>query len=82
MSIHRGELRCCRSVRARLTRAGPDAWPEWPVLLYHAVCYVLPYVPPAWIAPFAVSPAVLAAHLDAVTASGRQALAVWSRGAP
>jgi len=43
-----------------------------PILLYHAVTAD----PPGWIAPFAVSPAVFAAHLDAVTASGRQALTV------
>jgi len=43
-----------------------------PILLYHAVTAD----PPGWIAPFAVNPAVFAAHLDAVTASGRQALTV------
>jgi peptidoglycan/xylan/chitin deacetylase (PgdA/CDA1 family) len=43
-----------------------------PILLYHAVTDD----PPAWIAPFAVSPAVFAGHLDAVVASGRQPLTV------
>jgi peptidoglycan/xylan/chitin deacetylase (PgdA/CDA1 family) len=43
-----------------------------PILLYHAVCDD----PPAWIAPFTVSPAAFAAHLDAVLASGRQPLTV------
>ncbi|HYB87562.1 MAG TPA: polysaccharide deacetylase family protein [Streptosporangiaceae bacterium] len=43
-----------------------------PILLYHAVTAD----PPGWIAPYAVSPAVFAAHLDAVTASGRQALTI------
>ena len=43
-----------------------------PILLYHAICDD----PPSWIAPFAVSPAVFAAHLDAVVASGRQPLTV------
>lgn len=43
-----------------------------PILLYHAVSDD----PPAWIAPFTVSPAAFASHLDAVTASGRQALTV------
>jgi peptidoglycan/xylan/chitin deacetylase (PgdA/CDA1 family) len=43
-----------------------------PILLYHAVTDT----PPAWIAPFAVSPATFAAHLDVVAASGRQPLTV------
>jgi peptidoglycan/xylan/chitin deacetylase (PgdA/CDA1 family) len=43
-----------------------------PVLLYHAITAD----PPAWIAPFTVSPAVFARHLDAVLASGRQAMTV------
>lgn len=43
-----------------------------PILLYHAVSAN----PPDWIAPFAVSPATFSAHLDAVTASGRQPLTV------
>jgi peptidoglycan/xylan/chitin deacetylase (PgdA/CDA1 family) len=43
-----------------------------PVLLYHSVSAD----PPDWIAPFAVSPATFAAHLDAVMASGRQPLTV------
>ncbi|HEY7362163.1 MAG TPA: polysaccharide deacetylase family protein [Streptosporangiaceae bacterium] len=43
-----------------------------PILLYHAITPD----PPGWIAPFAVSPAVFAAHLDEVAASGRQALTV------
>lgn len=43
-----------------------------PILLYHAVCDD----PPGWIAPFTVSPAVFAAHLGAVEASGRQPLTV------
>jgi peptidoglycan/xylan/chitin deacetylase (PgdA/CDA1 family) len=43
-----------------------------PVLLYHAVSAN----PPEWIAPFAVSPATFAAHLDLVVASGRQPLTV------
>jgi peptidoglycan/xylan/chitin deacetylase (PgdA/CDA1 family) len=43
-----------------------------PILLYHAVTDD----PPAWIAPFAVSPAAFAGHLDAVVASGRQPLTV------
>jgi peptidoglycan/xylan/chitin deacetylase (PgdA/CDA1 family) len=43
-----------------------------PILLYHAITDD----PPGWIAPFAVSPATFAAHLDAVLASGRQPLTV------
>ncbi|MGH3301310.1 MAG: polysaccharide deacetylase family protein [Streptosporangiaceae bacterium] len=43
-----------------------------PVLLYHSISTN----PPAWIAPFAVTPATFAAHLDAVVASGRQPLTV------
>jgi peptidoglycan/xylan/chitin deacetylase (PgdA/CDA1 family) len=43
-----------------------------PILLYHAVTDD----PPAWIAPFAVSPATFAGHLDAVIASGREPLTV------
>jgi peptidoglycan/xylan/chitin deacetylase (PgdA/CDA1 family) len=43
-----------------------------PILLYHAVSDD----PPGWIAPFTVSPATFAAHLDAVAASGRVALTV------
>jgi peptidoglycan/xylan/chitin deacetylase (PgdA/CDA1 family) len=43
-----------------------------PVLLYHAVSAD----PPDWIAPFSVSPATFAAHLDLVVASGRQPLTV------
>jgi len=43
-----------------------------PILLYHAVTAD----PPAWIAEFAVTPAVFRAHLDAVVASGRQPLTV------
>ena len=43
-----------------------------PVLLYHAVTAD----PPEWIAPFAVSPAIFAAHLDTVIASGRQPVTV------
>jgi peptidoglycan/xylan/chitin deacetylase (PgdA/CDA1 family) len=43
-----------------------------PILLYHAITAD----PPAWIAPFAVTPAVFRTHLDAVIASGRQPLTV------
>jgi peptidoglycan/xylan/chitin deacetylase (PgdA/CDA1 family) len=43
-----------------------------PILLYHSICAD----PPGWIAPFAVSPATFAAHLDTVIASGRQPLTV------
>jgi peptidoglycan/xylan/chitin deacetylase (PgdA/CDA1 family) len=43
-----------------------------PILVYHSVCAD----PPGWIAPFTVSPALFAAHLDEVTASGRQPLTV------
>lgn len=43
-----------------------------PILLYHAVTAD----PPGWIAPFTVSPAAFAAHLDAVVASGRHPLTV------
>ncbi len=43
-----------------------------PILLYHAITDD----PPDWIAEFAVTPAVFAAHLDAVVASGRQPLTV------
>jgi peptidoglycan/xylan/chitin deacetylase (PgdA/CDA1 family) len=45
---------------------------ETPILLYHSVCAD----PPGWIAPYAVSPETFSAHLDAITASGRQALTV------
>lgn len=43
-----------------------------PILLYHAITAD----PPAWIAEFAVTPAVFRAHLDAVVASGRHPLTV------
>ena len=43
-----------------------------PILLYHSVSAA----PPSWIAPYAVTPAMFAAHLDAVVASGRQPLTV------
>jgi peptidoglycan/xylan/chitin deacetylase (PgdA/CDA1 family) len=43
-----------------------------PILVYHSVCDD----PPGWIAPFTVTPALFARHLDAVAASGRQALTV------
>lgn len=43
-----------------------------PILLYHSVSAD----PPDWIAPFAISPATFAAHLDAVRASGRQPITV------
>jgi peptidoglycan/xylan/chitin deacetylase (PgdA/CDA1 family) len=43
-----------------------------PILLYHAVTAD----PPAWIAPYAVSPSTFGAHLDAVVASGRDPLTV------
>jgi peptidoglycan/xylan/chitin deacetylase (PgdA/CDA1 family) len=43
-----------------------------PILLYHAITSD----PPGWIAPFTVSPATFASHLDAVAASGRQPLTV------
>ncbi len=43
-----------------------------PILLYHAVTDD----PPEWIAPFAVSPAAFARHLDAVVASGREPFTV------
>jgi peptidoglycan/xylan/chitin deacetylase (PgdA/CDA1 family) len=43
-----------------------------PILCYHAVCDD----PPGWIAPFTVTPATFARHLDAVAASGRQPLTV------
>lgn len=48
------------------------AQPPVPVLLYHSISAD----PPAWIAPYTVSPGVFAAHLDAVRDSGRQALTV------
>lgn len=43
-----------------------------PILLYHAVSDD----PPSWIAPYTVSPATFAAHLDTVVASGRVPLTV------
>lgn len=43
-----------------------------PILLYHAVSGD----PPDWIAPYTVSPATFAAHLDVVVASGRVPLTV------
>ena len=43
-----------------------------PILLYHSVTAD----PAGWIAPYAVSPATFAAHLDAVVASGREPLTV------
>jgi peptidoglycan/xylan/chitin deacetylase (PgdA/CDA1 family) len=43
-----------------------------PILLYHAISDD----PPGWIAPFAVTPATFASHLDAVIASGREPLTV------
>ncbi len=51
--------------------AGPELSPV-PILVYHSVSAD----PPGWIAPFAVSPATFAAHLDAVIASGRHPLTV------
>jgi peptidoglycan/xylan/chitin deacetylase (PgdA/CDA1 family) len=43
-----------------------------PILLYHSVSPD----PPSWIAPFSVSPATFAAHLDEIVSSGRQPLTV------
>jgi peptidoglycan/xylan/chitin deacetylase (PgdA/CDA1 family) len=43
-----------------------------PILAYHSVSAD----PPAWIAPFAVSPAAFARHMDAVVASGREPVTV------
>ena len=43
-----------------------------PILLYHAVSDS----PPGWIAPYTVSPATFAAHLDLVVTSGRVPLTV------
>jgi peptidoglycan/xylan/chitin deacetylase (PgdA/CDA1 family) len=43
-----------------------------PILVYHAITAD----PPGWIAGYAVSPSAFAAHLDQVTASGRQPLTV------
>jgi peptidoglycan/xylan/chitin deacetylase (PgdA/CDA1 family) len=43
-----------------------------PILCYHSVSPD----PPDWIAPFAVTPATFAAHLDAIRASGRRPLTV------
>jgi len=43
-----------------------------PILLYHSVTAD----PPGWIAPFSVSPAVFAAHMDEIVSSGRQPLTV------
>jgi peptidoglycan/xylan/chitin deacetylase (PgdA/CDA1 family) len=43
-----------------------------PILLYHSVSAD----PPSWIAPFAVSPATFAVHLDEIVASGREPLTV------
>lgn len=43
-----------------------------PILLYHSITDT----PPSWIAPFAITPAAFASHLDAVVASGRQPLTV------
>lgn len=43
-----------------------------PILLYHAVTTN----PATWIAPFAVSPATFAAHMDVVVASGRRPLTI------
>lgn len=43
-----------------------------PILLYHSISADPPY----WIAPFAVSPARFASHLDAIAASGRTPLTV------
>src|SRR6201986_16159 len=48
------------------------ARPPVPVLLYHSSSAD----PPAWIAPYTVSPGVFAAHLDPVRDSGRQPLTV------
>jgi len=45
---------------------------ETPILVYHSVCAD----PPDWIAPYTVTPAAFAAHLDAIRASGRQPLTV------
>ncbi|MFN8052392.1 MAG: polysaccharide deacetylase family protein [Acidimicrobiales bacterium] len=43
-----------------------------PILLYHSVCAD----PPAWIAPFTVTPETFNRHLELVVASGRQALGI------
>ncbi len=43
-----------------------------PILMYHAVTDD----PPGWIAPFTVSPAAFASHLDVLVASGREPLTV------
>jgi peptidoglycan/xylan/chitin deacetylase (PgdA/CDA1 family) len=53
----------------------PMTWPDLdpvPVLLYHAVSDD----PVDWIAPYTVSPAMFAAHLDVVVATGRVPLTV------
>jgi peptidoglycan/xylan/chitin deacetylase (PgdA/CDA1 family) len=43
-----------------------------PILLYHSISAD----PPEWIAPFSISPACFARHLDAIAASGRVPLTV------
>jgi peptidoglycan/xylan/chitin deacetylase (PgdA/CDA1 family) len=43
-----------------------------PILLYHSVSPD----PPSWIAPYSVSPATFAAHLDEIVSSGRHPLTV------
>ncbi|HEY2192761.1 MAG TPA: polysaccharide deacetylase family protein [Actinomycetospora sp.] len=43
-----------------------------PILLYHSVSTA----PPAWIAPFTVTPRTFTRHLDLIAASGRTALTV------
>ncbi len=63
-----------------MTTAEPPGWraaagtglDRTPILAYHAVSAD----PPGWIAPFAVTPAMFAAHLDVIAASGRQALTI------
>jgi peptidoglycan/xylan/chitin deacetylase (PgdA/CDA1 family) len=58
--------------RGSLVRGEEAVLSPIPILVYHSVSDE----PPDWIAPFAVSPATFAAHLDAVAASGRQPLTV------
>ena len=57
------------TARPRTNRSMPN---PVPILLYHSVSAD----PPSWIAPFSVSPATFATHLDEVVSSGRQPLTV------
>jgi peptidoglycan/xylan/chitin deacetylase (PgdA/CDA1 family) len=67
--VVRGDVAAAGAAAVASGAGGPG---PVPILCYHSVCAD----PPGWIAPFTVTPATFASHLDAVAASGRQPLTV------